>query len=180
MNLQQLADRIIPDVPGAVLASVRDAIGWALRDLCIDAGVWTVDVPVVVGEQVLTVPSGALPVRVLHIRTDGAPARCEMFQPTPERLVVRSGPDAMTATVVVQPELPIVESALPGWLLDLHFECLQTGARYYLRRMPSKPWTDMDLALMDQRAFHGLCTNARSLTWAGHQAGSIRMRTPRA
>ena len=67
----------------------------------------------------------------------------------------------------------------PDWLLDRYCEALTLGTQYWLRKMPEKPWSDMQRALMDQAAFYALCTNARSEALAGHQSGSIRMKTPR-
>ena len=179
MNVSQLVDQILPNVPGVVIASIRDGVAWALRELCTEVPAWKVRIQLSDGEQQITVGPGLEPIRIQALYQDGRPAYCQVFQPSPDTVVVTSGPSGLTADVVERPTLGSNVAVPPDWLLDRYCEALMLGAQYWLRKMPEKPWSDMQRALMDQAAFYALCTNARSEALAGHQSGSIRMKTPR-
>ncbi|NVZ22640.1 hypothetical protein HX794_23630 [Pseudomonas costantinii] len=179
MNVTQLVDQILPDVPGAVIASIRDGVAWALRELCTEAPVWKVSVDLVEGEQSLVVGPGLEAIRLQGLFQGGRPAFCHVFQPTPVTAIVTHAPPGLTGDVVVRPTFGSTEAVPPEWLLDRHCEALTLGALSWLRKMPNKPWSDMQRAMLDQVGFYALCTNARSEALAGNQYGSTRMRVPR-
>jgi hypothetical protein len=70
-------------------------------------------------------------------------------------------------------------STLPQFLVDKHLDDLLAGAKARLMQMPSKAWSNPQLALLNQAAFNDGITKAKVGIAHDRVAGSVRVRPVR-
>lgn len=179
MTYQELIEQLLPDVPGVLVASVRDAVGWAVREYCKEADAWVVELPVVAGSNTLDVGADLEPLRVRGLLQAGNPLPARLYeQPSPRLLVVHSDLQDLVAQVAVRPR-SISYQALTEEFVGEHQDALAAGALMRLYAQPEKPWTNPALANDQHRIFNACCAHARQRAVLGHTAGGRRYRVPR-
>lgn len=184
MTINDLVDGLAVELPGCPLATIRDMLRWAQRELCAEGNAWiSRDGPVVVaantGHAEIEAPAGAEALRIVSL-FDGA-----------RRLVPcvdyrQLGPSAVALTrpadqSTLRGELacrPLPGADMPSELIARWGEALSDGARYKLLALP-QPWRDMAAAEFHRRRFIKAQTDARMLAHDGMQCGSVRMRVRR-
>lgn len=179
MTYDDLIELVIPDALGAPAATVRDAVGWAVREFCKEADVWAVDVPVVAGTNTLDVGDDLEPLRVRGVLQDGNPLPARLYeQPAGRTLIVSSDLQGLAARVAVRPR-SIAYRDLAEDFVSEHQDALAAGALMRLCAQPEKPWSNPQLANNQHRIFLACCARARQRAVLGYASGGRRMRAPR-
>lgn len=184
MSTNDLAETLSIEVPGCPLATIRDMLRWAQRELCTEGNAWIVrGEPVVVAADTdyaeLEVPVGAEALRIMGLLSGWRRLRpgSDYYQTGPNAVSFRSRPGQST----LYGELacrPLPGADMPEELITRWGEPLMDGARYRLLMLP-KPWRDPQLAEFHRRKFMDAQADARSLAIDGLQHGSIRMHARR-
>ncbi|SEJ46749.1 hypothetical protein SAMN05216201_10989 [Pseudomonas linyingensis] len=184
MNTQELAESLSPELPGCPLATIRDMLRWAQRELCAEGNVWIVrDGPVVVAANTpyaeVEAPAGAEALRIIRLLLDGRPLRpgVDYRQHDTGVEFLCGMPDSSTLLGAIACR-PAYGQDMPAELIARWEEALLDGARYRLLRLP-QPWRDPELAEFHRRRFLDAQSDARQMAVDGMQHGSIRMRTRR-
>lgn len=180
MTLDDLVDDVALEVPDAPLATIRDMLRWAARELCTEADVWvTTGEPVVVAADTpyaeLEAPSDGEPLRIVSLLAEGRPMKAgvDYVQTGPRRIEFRQTPE----TKLLYGELacrPVMGAMIPDELLSRWAEALGNGARYRLLRLP-QPWQNMQLAEYYRGQFLADQATAKGLSRLGHHSGSARV-----
>lgn len=181
MNISQLTDSLIIELPECPTPTIKDMLRWAQRELCREGSVWIVsDGPVVVAANTcfaeIEVPAGSEALRIISIMNNGR-------NMVPGKDYIQSGSNGIQF-VGVQPEkstlagevacMPAYGQDMPGVLISRWSEVLLDGARSRLLLLP-QPWQDKQLSEHYRRKFQDAQSSARSLASSGHQYGSVRM-----
>ena len=182
MAVDALVDEIALDVPDAPLASIRDAVRRAGRELAMESWVWRVtNEPVVVAATTpnpeVEQPLGAQPVAVVRLYdSDGRAmlAGRDYRQDGPRSITFARIPssDTLYGVLAVAPD---PGSMLPDSLVAHYFETLRNGALAHLYRVPRQPWTDAQMAQLYRQQFGIDQINARREAEMGYQGGSMRV-----
>lgn len=179
MTYQELIEQLLPDLPGVLIASVRDAIGWAVREFCREADVWLVELPVVAGSNTLDTGPDLEPLRVRGVLQGGSPLAVRLYeQPASRTLIVHSDLQGLVAQVAVRPR-SIAYQELTEDFVSEHQDALASGALMRLYAQPEKPWSNPPLANDQHRIFLACCAHARQRALLGHASGGRRLRVPR-
>ncbi|MHB0820125.1 hypothetical protein ACYCFK_17845 [Stutzerimonas stutzeri] len=184
MTLEQMASMIAPEAPGCPLATIRDQLRWAQRELCTEGNAWVVrGETVVVAARTpyaeIEAPIGAEAIRILRL-LDG------QRQLVPGEHYHQTGPNSVAFTRLPSAAALIGDLAcrpqfgldMPSELLSHWAEALMDGARSRLFMLP-QPWRDPALADRYGLAFLSAQSDARQLANIGMQAGSVRMQIRR-
>ena len=179
MTYQELIEQLLPEVPGVLIASVRDAVGWAVREFCKEADVWLVELPVIAGSNTLDAGDDLEPLRVRGVLQGGEPLAARLYeQPAARTLVVSSDLQGLVAQVAVRPR-SIAYRDLAEDFVSEHQDALASGALMRLYAQPEKPWSNPQLANDQHRIFMACCAHARQRAVLGYATGGRRMRAPR-
>lgn len=181
MNINDLTDSLIIEVPGCPLPTIRDMLRWAQRELCAEGNAWIVsDGPVVVGANTpfaeVDVPSGAETLRIVRLLQDGRELKPGLdYRQTGSNGVefLRSVPHSVTLLGSIACR-PAYGKDMPAELMSRWAEALLDGARSRLLSLP-QPWRDAQLAEHFRRKFLDHQADARTLAADGNQSGSVRM-----
>lgn len=184
MKIADLCQLLQPEFPGCPLATLRDQLRWAQRELCAEGNAWVhTDSPVVVGarsdEPEIEAAPGAEILRIFRLK-DGVRelrAGIDYWQPTAATVAFHVSPaaDELDGGIVCRPALG---RDMPAALLARWSEAVLHGARYQLFLMP-QPWRDPAMAEFYSMKFLSAQAEARHLATAGHQRGSLQMQVPR-
>lgn len=179
MTYQELIEYLLPELSGVPVASVRDAVGWAVREFCKEADVWLVGLPVAAGSNTLDAGADLEPLRVRGVTQGGNPLPARLYeQPTSRALIVRSELQDLVAEVAVRPR-SIAYQGLTEDFVSEHQDALVAGALMRLYAQPEKPWSNPALAGDQHRIFLACYAHARQRAVLGHATGGCRMRVPR-
>lgn len=185
MNINELTDSLVIEVPGCPLPTIRDMIRWAQRELCTQASIWIEkDGPVVTGANTpfaeVDEPSGAEALRIVRLFDSGR----ELM---PGKDYIQRGNNGVEflgfkpSGITLLGEIacrPAYGRDMPSELLSRWAEALLDGARSRLLIMP-QPWQNPELSEHYRRKFIDAQSYARSLAASGYQTGSVRMKAPR-
>lgn len=180
MTLDDLVDDVALEVPDAPLATIRDMLRWAARELCTEADVWVVtDEPVVVAADTdypQVMASQGEPLRIVSLMLGG----CEVVQgsafdqPTPTTIVFHRKPE----TSLIYGRLacrPYRGDMPPSEVMNRWAEAITDGARWRLLLLP-QPWRNPDLATYYQQRFLAAIADARQHSRLGHARGGARVK----
>lgn len=185
MKLDQIVDDVLPQLPGALIASVRDAVLAAARELCTEANVWQeeTDLYVPAGYTDAEVDSPSTAAEVLRVVSiGGLTAGCDYQQPLPYLVQMRSAhsePRRLKAMVACRPKLKIglripLPSSLERWCSAISYNTL-----YRMMRTPAAEWSNPELAEHYRQLYIDQLSDARRVSALGHQQGSRRVQQPR-
>lgn len=173
--IDQFFPLVIPDVPGCLNASIREAVAASAHEFCASSKVWRVitdSVNTVAGtsDYAVTLP-GLLEhiwsFSVNGIEIDPANTKFESLQHVgdsgfPQRVsivdtsIVRLYPTPETAYAIrVSCSLKPARTALSleSTLYDHYAETIASGAIYRLTRTPGKPWSNPEVAGLHKTLF---------------------------
>ena len=184
MNLEQITDQILAEVPACPRGAVVDALRWSQRELCTHGLAWVVDDDLAVTgatgpEPEVDTPPDAEVILVMKLIMDGeelkggrdyrinAVGRVTFLRTITEGRLFGH----LSCRPTYGRDMP--DSYLARWAMEV-----KHGALQYLYALP-QPWGNLQLSEFYRAMFSDDQTNCRSLYWNGHQAGSIRMRVPR-
>lgn len=185
MTLEQMVSTLSGEMPDCPLATLREQLRWAQRELCAQGNAWIVDDgPVVVGANTLyaeiDVPAGAEAVRIISLRNEQGQELKPGFdyiQTAENAVQFRLQPTASTMLGKLACK-PAFGRDMPAVLLARWCEALMNGARHKLYLLP-QPWRDPAYAQGCGEAFLTAQAESRQLASVGFQAGSVSMRVPR-
>jgi len=180
MTINDLADGLAIELPGCPLATIRDMLRWAQRELCTEGNAWiSRDGPVVVGANTsfaeVEAPAGAEALRVMSLFSGArrlSPGK-DYRQLGPSAVALARPADQSTLLGELACR-PLPGSDMPAELLARWGEALTDGARYRLLLLP-QPWRDPATAEFHRRRFAEAQADARMLAHDGMQSGSVRM-----
>jgi hypothetical protein len=180
----EMAETLSIELPSCPLATIRDMIRWAQRELCSEGNAWiSRGEPVVAAADTdyaeLEIPVGAEAIRIISLNSDGRVLRpgIDYTQTGPNSIVFLSRP----TSAMVYGELACRPSAgldMPPEILTRWSEALMDGARYRLFMLPQS-WREPNLAEFFRRKFMDSQADCRSISRSGYQAGSVKMQFPR-
>lgn len=180
MLLDDIVDLALPELPGILRATVRNAVVLTARDLCTEADIWqeTVNAYVPKGLQQAEIEATDTSAEVLRIAAIKALKPGQYQQPTPDSLQlndVANEPRRLPVRIVCRPALntTTLPECLARWA-----EALLYGALYRLLKMPGQTWTNLQLAADYRMQFQAQIFEAKRLSAAGHQNGprAVKMR----
>lgn len=181
MNINDLVDSLLVEVPGCPSATVRDQLRWAQRELCSEGSAWlSRESPVVAGADTdlaeVEAPPRAEALRIVSLhdgRNTLRPGRDYEQTGSNEVLFLRGRPSSAELSGVLACR-PAYGQDMPAELIARWAEALMDGARYRILLLP-QPWRDPALAEYYRNRFLDAQCNARQLASAGYQSGSVRM-----
>lgn len=181
MNISQLTESLIIEVPGCPPPTIKDMLRWAQRELCREGSVWLVsDGPVVVAANTafaeIEVPSNAEALRITRLMNGHrklVPSKDYIQSGSNGIQFIGARPEVSTLTGEVAC-MPAYGQDMPEALISQWSEVLMDGARSRLLLLP-QPWQDKQLSEHYRRKFQDAQSSARSLASSGHQYGSVRM-----
>jgi len=182
MTVNELAETLSIEFPGCPLATLRDMIRWAERELCTEGNIWiSRGEPVVVAANTsnaeIEPPSGGEALRIFGLLQDGRRLKPGVDY---RQIGVSAVEFRRTASAnLVYGELvcrPAPGSDMPEELITRWSEALLDGARYRIFMLP-QAWKDPQQADFYRRRFLDAQAYGRDLACSDYQAGSVRMRT---
>lgn len=184
MDIEDLVDTVMLDVPDCPLMTIRQAILWAARDFCTQADAWVEKDKHVVAminplEGQVISPSYGEPLRLVKLKIDERDTIQGSWwhQPTPETVTFsREIEDhILIGDLAMRPhrgKMPI-EEVVTRW-----GEAFENGARYRLLIMP-QAWRDPDMAQHYRSLFNNAVSEAKSAARLGHARGHNRVKPRR-
>lgn len=182
--ITRLAEDLLIDVPGCPMATIRDALEYAQRELCTNGLAWVVDDEfVVVGagspQPEVDTPRSAEVITVMKLVMGGRHLKGGVdYKVTASGKVnLRVSPTEQLLRGEMQCR-PAPGQSMPPELVARWSQDLKHGALYRLLQMPM-PWGNPQKSEYHRIKFFESQGRANALYWEGHQAGSIKMRVPR-
>lgn len=182
MTLTDLVNRVVAYVPEAPLLTAREAVRWAMHELCDEGNIWRERRELTVTDDdppfiTLEDTAEAEPVRVLSIKEgDRFVSPGDYTQTTPSRIEFAQMRDtSLTVRLALR---PAPEGDIPADLMSQWRETLEHGARHHLLMVP-QPWQNPELASYYERKFKAGQAHARQIASHGYQTGGARVRARR-
>lgn len=186
-----LLDEVMPELPGAQIALVTNAIRNSVIAFCNGSGVWRAwldPVDVVAGEPIYAVepPPGTDLVTLLSVKYDGRVikpanedqldawhARWRVERRYPEYYMQQDQDTVILACVPpdnhpggllfsVSLQPERTSRTFPGWIYSQYWDGITAGAKARMMRMAGKPWSNPQQALMYENAFESETGGARA------------------
>lgn len=180
MTLDDMADDVALEVPGAPLASIRDMLLWAARELCTEADAWVSDEqPIIYGadsDHPVVVPPAGEPLRIVYLVLEGK--KCTQGhayqQHSPSDIEFHRKPSSSTVSGRIACR-PSPGKAPPSEVLGRWSTAICNGARWRLLLLP-QAWANPELAEYYHRRFMAGITDARQASRLGHGLGGNRVK----
>lgn len=180
MTVDDVVDLVAPEVPGAVRATIRNAVLMTARDLCTEADIWIETVPAYVPkkqrEAEIDPPDENS--ELLRINSVDGLRPGQYSQPTPSKLRLNSSSeDSRRFSVKAACRPALGAKTLPA-CMDRWAEALMYGALYRILKMPGQKWTNLQLAADYRQQYQTEEFEAKRLSSNGHHNGarSVQMR----
>lgn len=184
MDIEDLVERVMLDVPDCPLMTIRQAIYWAARDFCSRADAWVEKDKHVVAminplEGQVISPSYGEPIRLVSLKiSDRDTVQDGLWtQPTPTTVVFKQQVEdqILLGSLAMRPhrdKLP-PEEVVARW-----GEAFEDGARYRLLIMP-QAWRNPDMAQHYQTLYSQAVSEAKQASRLGHARGHNRVKPRR-
>lgn len=180
----ELAEELTIELPSCPLATIRDMIRWAQRELCAQGNAWiSRGEPVVAAADTayaeLEIPVGAEAIRIISLTNNGSTLRpgLDYIQTGPNSIEFRTKP----STSMLYGELackPKFGLDMPEEIITRWSEALMDGARSRLFMLPQS-WREPTLAEFHRRRFLDAQVDCLSISRSGYQSGGAKMIFPR-
>lgn len=184
MDIEDLVDKVMLDVPDCPLMTIRQAVLWAARDFCTRADAWVERDKHVVAminplEGQVISPTFGEPVRLVSLKIGDKDTTQDGLwqQPTPTTVkFTREIEDQILIGALAM--RPHRDKAPPEEVIIRWGEAFEDGARYRLLIMP-QPWRDPDMAQHYRTQFSQAVSEAKAASRLGHARGHNRVKPRR-
>jgi len=180
MNLEDLVNNVILDVPDCPLMTIRQEIMRSSRKFCTDADAWVerdkVCVAMVTTKTgAITPPSYGEPIRLNSLTLDGDKVRqgrvWKQVDPGTVEFTHTPSETILKGDLVMRPH---PNKMPPEEIIERWSEAFEDGARGRLLLMP-QPWRDSAMAEFYLRRREEACSEAKQASRLGHGQGRTRV-----
>jgi hypothetical protein len=184
-TLNRLIANVRSDLPGALDNAIKMSLFNVVDEACRDGNLWQDDQTVKGKENKveysLSVPSGAIPLRLMKVIDNDRPVAATIFH---EYLLFQTQPEidkvyTVTLALAPDPETDITDT--PGvpdafWAQYYHF--LEAGVLSRMMAQQAKPYTNVQMAAVHYKRFKSGVNRARMDMNTAHTFGAQNWRFP--